>query len=93
VALGGGGYRLYDGVPLAWAWVMAELSGAAIADEVPKSWRAGALERTGHEAPRSMGEHDCFESPPERAAAVLELTARNIRATREAVFPHHGLTP
>ncbi len=40
-----------------------------------------------------MGEHDSFDSPPERAERVLELTEQRVREVREAVFPRHGLVP
>ncbi len=34
-ALGGGGYHIVDVVPLAWTWVLAELLGVELGDEVP----------------------------------------------------------
>ncbi|NTU70699.1 MAG: acetoin utilization protein AcuC [Coriobacteriia bacterium] len=92
-ALGGGGYHVVGVVPRAWAWVMAAMQGAAVADEIPPAWRAAVRERQGFEPPASMGALDAFDSPPERTAAVLELTTRRIAETRAAVFPHHGLTP
>lgn len=93
VALGGGGYRIYDVVPLAWAWVMAELSGVELTDRVPESWRDRVSALSGTDAPLSMGETDRFDSPKERAVAVRELTERNVAMTRAEVFPFHGLTP
>jgi acetoin utilization protein AcuC len=93
VALGGGGYRLVDVVPPAWTWVFAELGGVELTDEVPEPWRERVLARMGVDAPLSMGAHDRFHSPPERAANVLALTTERIRDVRQAVFPYHGLTP
>ena len=72
---------------------MAELAGTNLPDEVPESWRSHVRSRLSCEPPLSMGVHDRFESPPERAESVLALTAEQIRKAREAVFPHHGLTP
>jgi acetoin utilization protein AcuC len=92
-ALGGGGYRIVDVVPLAWAWVMAELAGVPLPDEVPDSWRTSIRSRLGCEPPASMGDHDRFDTPPERTAQALAATADAVRQTRSAVFPHHGLTP
>lgn len=92
-ALGGGGYRVVDVVPPAWAWVMAELAGVSLPDEVPETWRASVRARLGCEPPTSMGDHDHFGAPPERVAHVLAATADAVRETRSAVFPHHGLTP
>jgi len=40
-----------------------------------------------------MGERDHVDTPPDRAAELLALTAEQVRAAREAVFPHHGLVP
>lgn len=92
-AVGGGGYHIVDVVPLAWTWVMAELGGVRLRDEVPDVWRAQVRSRLGCEPPRSMGERDRFDSPAERAERVLALTAERVREVREAVFPHHGLAP
>lgn len=92
-ALGGGGYRIVDVVPLAWAWVMAELAGVGLSENVPEAWRERVQARTGKEAPHSMGGDDRFDSPSERAANVLALTDEQVRETRGAVFPYHGLTP
>lgn len=91
--LGGGGYHVVDVVPLAWTWVMAELAGVPLPDEVPQSWRDSVCALLGDESPRSMGEYDRFDSPAERAARVLALTAEQVREVREAAFPHLGLTP
>lgn len=92
-ALGGGGYHIVRVVPLAWAWVMAELGGVQLSDEVPEVWRAKVRSRLGGEPPRSMGERDRFDSPAERAERVLAQTAERVSEVREAVFPHHGLVP
>jgi hypothetical protein len=40
-----------------------------------------------------MGERDRFDSPPERAERVLELTALRVEELKTEVFPHLGLTP
>ena len=90
-ALGGGGYHVVEVVPLAWTWVMAELAGVELHDDVPESWRDQVRAYVGGEPPRSMGKHDHFDAAPELAANVLALTAERIRELREAVFPYHGL--
>ncbi len=93
VALGGGGYHIVEVVPLAWTWVMARLLDVELCEEVPQSWRDHVCAVVGHEPPRSLGADDRFDSPPERAARVLELTQQAIEQVRVAVFPHHGLSP
>lgn len=92
-ASGGGGYHVVDVVPLAWTWVMAELGGVQLPDAVPEVWREHVRARLACEPPSSMGEHDHVDTPPERAAELLALTAEQVRAAREAVFPHHRLVP
>lgn len=90
-ALGGGGYHVVDVVPLAWTWVMAELLGIELSDEIPESWRAHVRSSLGHEPPSSLGAGDRFELPAEQAAEVRAQTEVVIREVRETVFPHHGL--
>jgi len=93
VALGGGGYHVVEVVPLAWTWVLAELSGMELSDEVPEDWRTRTQSRLGLEPPRSMGLCDSFSLPAQTAEKVLAATADVVRQTREAVFPLHGLVP
>ena len=92
-ALGGGGYHIVDVVPLAWTWVMAEIEGVELADEVPDVWREQVRARVGCEPPTSMGAEDRFELPAALAADVLAQTADMVRQARAEVFPYHGLTP
>jgi acetoin utilization protein AcuC len=89
--VGGGGYHVVEIVPLAWTWVMAELAGLQLPDEVPESWRAGVSSRLGCEPPRSMGECDHLDVASAVAASVIAETAERVRQVRAAVFPHHGL--
>ena len=93
VALGGGGYHAVEVVPLAWAWVLAELGGLQLDDEVPEEWRASTRALLGVEPPTSMGERDSFSLPAETSEKVLLATAETIGQTRAAVFPAHGLEP
>jgi acetoin utilization protein AcuC len=92
-ALGGGGYHIVEVVPLAWTWVLGRLLDVELCENVPQSWRDHVCSVVGHEPPRNLGSDDRFESPPEREANVLKLTEAVIAQVRQAVFPHHGLTP
>lgn len=92
-AVGGGGYHIAEVVPLAWTWVLAELGGMRLDDEVPDAWRARVRSRFGFEPPESMGERDFFDLPAEGAERVLALTSERVREVREAVFPHLDLVP
>ena len=92
-ALGGGGYHVVEVVPRAWTWVMAELMGIELSDEVPESWRRHVCELLESESPRSLGATDRYDLPAEQAASVLEQTEVAVREAREALFALHGLTP
>ena len=92
-AVGGGGYHIADVVPLAWTWVLAELSGVSLDDEVPDSWRASVGARLLCEPPRSMGARDSLDVSAEKADQVLALTNERICEVRQAVFPWLGLEP
>jgi acetoin utilization protein AcuC len=92
-ALGGGGYAVHTLVPRAWTWVMAELLGDTLPETLPEAWRARVAGFGGGEAPRTLGEDAGFDLPRDRWQQVVEQTRASVRATREAVFPHLGLTP
>jgi len=96
VAFGGGGYAVVDVVPRAWSHLLAVVSGSPISPEleVPAAWRDHVKELTGRAAPVLMTDG---RSPTYRdwregydPAAWLD---RQVHATRQAVFPLHGLDP
>lgn len=91
-ALGGGGYNLAT-VPRAWAWVMADLLGEQIAEEVPQSWRELAPELGLAEPPETLGLVERIQIDPPEITRALQGTQVAIAETRAAVFPHHGLRP
>jgi acetoin utilization protein AcuC len=96
VLTGGGGYELVHVVPRTWTHLLAEASGRPL-DPValtPESWREFARARTGVRPPQTMTDgaeasFSPFSSGYDPAAAV----DRAIMATRNAVFPLHGLLP
>ncbi|MQA94255.1 MAG: acetoin utilization protein AcuC [Streptosporangiales bacterium] len=96
VAYGGGGYELVQVVPRSWTHLLAELAGAPIAPETPtpEDWQEFARRRTGETAPRRMTEGRTpgfrrFEDGYDPADPL----DRAIVATRNAVFPAHGVDP
>jgi acetoin utilization protein AcuC len=100
VATGGGGYELVRVVPRSWTHLLAEAAGAPIEPEqdTPADWRELVYERTEMHAPLRMtdGRMPVFvaydvEGPVNESRADPVDAA--IRATREHVFPHHGLRP
>jgi acetoin utilization protein AcuC len=93
---GGGGYELVQVVPRTWTHLLAEASGRPIDPETPtpQAWQDYVRRRTGRPAPESMTEglparHESFDAGYDPAEPV----DRAIVATRNAVFPLHGLLP
>jgi len=96
LATGGGGYSLVEVVPRTWTHLLAEAAGSPIDPqaETPGTWRDYVERRTGRTAPGSMTEGQpgafiSFDSGYDPAEPV----DRAIMATRNAVFPLHGLMP
>jgi acetoin utilization protein AcuC len=99
VLVGGGGYELVQVVPRAWTHLLAEASGRPIAPETPtpQSWRDYVRERTGARAPERM-----TDLPDGSDVEVWTWASgydpanpvdRAVLATRNAIFPEHGLDP
>jgi acetoin utilization protein AcuC len=93
---GGGGYELVQVVPRSWTHLLAEAAGQPIdpGTRTPARWRDYVARRTGLTAPGHMTEgapalHVPFESGYDPGDPV----DRAIMATRNAVFPLHGLMP
>jgi acetoin utilization protein AcuC len=94
VATGGGGYSVIDVVPRTWTHLLAVVGGAPLdpQTEVPAEWRTYVAELTGRRGPTLMtdGRHALFNdwSTGYNPESWLD---RSIQATREAVFPLHGI--
>jgi acetoin utilization protein AcuC len=93
---GGGGYELVQVVPRTWAHLLAEASGRPLdpALPTPGAWREYARKRTGAVPPEWMtdGEPAAF-TPFSSGYDPADAVDRAIMATRNAVFPLHGLLP
>lgn len=86
VALGGGGYSIWDAVPRTWAAVWAEISQQRLPETLPPSWRA----RWQPAAPVELPVHwdDLVDEPPPKDGADGEdhwRSQRNRRTAQEAV--------
>lgn len=98
VALGGGGYELVDVVPRAWTHLTAIAAHRPIDLEtpVPQDWRDHVTRLVGRPGPPRMGDgvadggHVWFRSWATGSDPDNPVD-RAVMATREAVFPHHGL--
>jgi len=95
IATGGGGYELVRVVPRSWTHLLAEASGEAITPETdtPEDWRELVQQRTQTHGPLRMtdGRMPVFASYD--ADGPADPADPAIRATRDNVFGHHGLTP
>jgi acetoin utilization protein AcuC len=96
VVTGGGGYALVDVVPRAWTHLLAVLGGQPLdpATPTPDSWRAHVRERLGRTAPFRLtdGRDPAYRDWSEGYDPATWLD-RSIHATREEIFPLHGLDP
>ncbi|MBI1350027.1 MAG: acetoin utilization protein AcuC [Actinomycetales bacterium] len=95
LALGGGGYEWVNVVPRAWTHLIAEATGRPIRPdtEVPESFHAFVLEALGRQAPGRMTDgREPWPRPFDQGFDPADSVDAAILATREAVFPHYGLT-
>jgi acetoin utilization protein AcuC len=93
---GGGGYDLVRVVPRTWTHLLAEATGQPIdpGTPTPALWRDYVAQRTGLTAPEHMTEGAPAEFEPfESGYDPSDPVDRAIMATRNAVFPRHGLMP
>ncbi|WP_433499276.1 acetoin utilization protein AcuC [Sphaerimonospora sp. CA-214678] len=96
IAVGGGGYEIVRVVPRAWTHLIAEVAGAPVDPRTgtPRSWRRLAAERTGETAPLTMTDgRDPSWREISEGYDPADAIDRAIMATRNAVFPFHGLDP
>jgi acetoin utilization protein AcuC len=93
---GGGGYQLVQVVPRSWTHLLAEAAGRPIdpSAPTPQSWREYVSQVSAEAAPEFMtegadGRYSSFETGYDPADPVDQA----VMATRNAVFPLHGLMP
>ncbi|NHN55328.1 acetoin utilization protein AcuC [Calidifontibacter sp. DB0510] len=98
IALGGGGYELVDVVPRAWSHLtaIAAHQPVELTTPVPADWREHVQEIVGRPGPPRMGDGVADNGVVWYRSWALgadpeDAVDRAVMATREAVFPHHGL--
>ncbi len=98
VALGGGGYEVIDVVPRAWTHVTAIAAHAPVGCTVPvpQAWRDHVEMLCGRPGPGRMGDLTDEQGPLwwrswDMGYDPASEVDRAIMATRQAVFPLHGL--
>jgi acetoin utilization protein AcuC len=96
VVTGGGGYALVEVVPRAWTHLLAIVAGHPIdpATETPTGWRDHVSSTLGRRAPSRMtdGRTPLWRDWSEGYDPDTWLD-RSIHATRQEIFPWHGLDP
>jgi acetoin utilization protein AcuC len=95
VALGGGGYEWVDVVPRAWTHLIAEATGHPIDPhaEVPEAFREFVLESLGRQGPGRMTDgRNPWPRPFDQGFDPDDAIDAAVMETREAVYPHYGLT-
>lgn len=81
LALGGGGYDLYDAVPRSWTLVFAELAGAAgLPRDVPEAWLQFSASKGSPRPPRAL-----VDEPTESDERERSQVAGIIQQVREAI--------
>ncbi len=98
VALGGGGYEVVDVVPRSWTHLTAIAAHhpVPLTAAVPTGWLEHVRTLLGREGPRRMGDLDPDEGPIWHQPWDMGYNPhsevdRSVMATRQAVFPLHGL--
>ena len=96
VVTGGGGYAVVDVVPRSWTHLLAIVGGAPLdpAGPTAEGWREHVATLLGRTAPYRMtdGREPAYRDWSEGYDPSVWLD-RAVAATREAVFPAHGLDP
>ncbi|WP_018352853.1 acetoin utilization protein AcuC [Longispora albida] len=96
VATGGGGYSLANAVPRAWTHLLATATGIPLdpATPIPPKWRKLAAQRRPHdELPLRMTDDGSEKYLPWQPGLTPDPLDRAILASRQAVYPLHGLDP
>ncbi|MDN5797957.1 MAG: acetoin utilization protein AcuC [Intrasporangium sp.] len=98
VALGGGGYEVVNVVPRTWTHLTAIAAHTPIkaSTAVPQGWRDHVNQLTGRPGPVRMGDLTAEDGPVwwrswDMGYDPGNVVDRAVMATRQAVFPLHGL--
>jgi acetoin utilization protein AcuC len=93
---GGGGYAVVDVVPRSWTHLLAIVGGSPLDPATPtaEGWREHVATLLGRTAPYRMtdGREPAYRDWNEGYDPSVWLD-RAVAATRDAVFPAHGLNP
>jgi acetoin utilization protein AcuC len=96
VVTGGGGYAIVEAVPRAWTHLLAIATGMPLDPTlpIPDAWQNLAhRRRPGRQVPTRMTDGAAPRYQPWQPTTTPDAVDRAIQATRNAVFPLHGLDP
>ena len=96
IVTGGGGYALYSVVPRVWTHLLAIVAGQPLEPmtATPPRWRDAVSRVSGGPAEIAMTDGSTAEFRPFEPGITAEDAVDDaIQATREAIFPLHGLDP
>lgn len=94
IAVGGGGYEWVDVVPRAWTHLVAEASGQPIepTTQVPEAFSTFVQDTLGRPGPAHMTDgRNPWSKPFDSGFDPADPIDAAVLATRNAVFPAHGL--
>ena len=96
IVTGGGGYALYSVVPRVWTHLLAIVAGQPLdpLTATPPRWRDAVSRVSGGPAEISLTDGAAAEFRPfEPGNTAEDAVDEAIQATRDVVFPLHGLDP
>src|SRR5437868_1808658 len=96
IATGGGGYEIVQVVPRTWTHLLAEAAGEPLdpMTATPLAWRELVRARTSENPPLTMTDGRVPEFRDTSSGYdPADSVDRAVMATRNAVFPLHGLDP
>lgn len=91
VALGGGGYQIYQVVPRAWALLSASIAGVALDDYTPGTWQDVCTTEAQTHCPVRLRDK-AIVTAMANTESLVQTTAATILSVKKKLFPYYGLT-
>jgi acetoin utilization protein AcuC len=89
VALGGGGYQIYQVVPRAWTLLTADLVGMSLDDYTPSSWQDFCSEKATFSCPLMLRDKEMLTL--NHRFSVEDKVAEMVAKVKTKVFPYFDL--
>lgn len=90
VALGGGGYQIYDVVPRAWSLLTAGLVGVTLDEYTPHEWQQFCAEKVHRNCAVKLRDTKSFTTG--HLESIEKRTAETVISVKQKLFPYHGLS-